>query len=505
MKNWLYLLITIIWTFILSFNILLFVELFFEITKFNLLNFSIAITFLIINLIFITILFCNSIKDFIFVLYYYIAFKRSQNSTILQNNIIQNNPKVILLYTTCNDFDEKSLKKCIKQKYSNFETFILDDSNNSKYIEKINNFIKKYPEIKIIRRENREGFKAGNINNFLQNYHIDYDYFVLLDSDEIIPNDFIIKCLPYFNNKKIGVVQANHKGTRSNNWFSFYGELGVYPSWTTFISIKNKYGTVTLNGHGAMISKECYQQSGGFPPIVAEDLGFTINLLNSGYQIAFAREIICEEVFPIDYLAFKKRAIKWTQGNIEFFKKYFLKILKLKIPFFQKLDLWLSITSLSLTIFSLFILIINFSILYPLGFNYASSNQLILWIEFALMIIFAITPFINDFIFLIKRMNFFKLIFYILFCLLLYTSLIVCTIKTLLLSLSLEILSNVFSYAVIALNALGPYHEKLLYTFSISSFSLFVKLSSLISKTQMDLFFKVSWSLINGVFSGVIL
>ena len=226
----------------------------------NIANLTIATIFLVINLIFITILFCNSIKDFIFVLYFHLYLKKKlrQNTKNKNNLLVKKNSKVLLLYTTCNDFDPESLLASSNQNYSNYEVYILDDSYDKKYIDKINQFAKENPWIKVIRRKDRKGFKAGNINNFLQNYNINYDYFVLLDSDEIIPEDFITKTLNYFNNNHVGIVQANHKGTRGKNLFSNIGQLGIYPSWTTFISVKNKYGIVTLNGHGAMISKECY-------------------------------------------------------------------------------------------------------------------------------------------------------------------------------------------------------------------------------------------------------
>ncbi|WP_051122405.1 glycosyltransferase [Mesomycoplasma moatsii] len=336
-----------------------------------------------------------------------------------------------MLYTTCNDFDQQSLIKSAQQNYENYDVYILDDSYDKKYIKQIDEFVKKYKDkFKLIRRENREGFKAGNINNFLKNYDLEYDYFVLLDSDEIIPNNFISETLKYFVDEKIGIVQANHKGTRGQNLFDSIGELGIYPAWTAFIKVKNEYGVVTLNGHGAIISRKCYEDTNGFPPLVAEDLAFTINLMNKGYRVLFAEDVICEEVFPIDYLAFKKRSIKWTQGNIQFFKVMWLKMLKLNISFFKKIDLWLSTTSLSLSVFSIFVVIINFSILYPLGFKYSH-----LYILLVFMIVFLITPFINDFIFLVNKIKFWKLLSYILFCLMLYTSMIVCSIKTLILTL----------------------------------------------------------------------
>lgn len=44
--------------------------------------------------------------------------------------------------------------------------------------------------MEIVRRKNKKGYKAGNLNNYLAG-RTDYDYFVVLDSDELIPPDYI--------------------------------------------------------------------------------------------------------------------------------------------------------------------------------------------------------------------------------------------------------------------------------------------------------------------------
>lgn len=63
------------------------------------------------------------------------------------------------------------------------------------------------------------GYKAGNLNNYLQG-RTDYDYFVVLDSDEVIPPDYIAKVLKYFNyNRNCGAVQAKHIAKKGENVF----------------------------------------------------------------------------------------------------------------------------------------------------------------------------------------------------------------------------------------------------------------------------------------------
>ena len=59
-----------------------------------------------------------------------------------------------------------------------------------------------------------------NIKSILGLDKTDYDYFVVLDRDEILPTDYINKVLKYFiYDKNCGAVQARHKATKGNNLF----------------------------------------------------------------------------------------------------------------------------------------------------------------------------------------------------------------------------------------------------------------------------------------------
>ena len=79
----------------------------------------------------------------------------------------------------------------MKQRYNNVQTFILDDSTIEETKKTIDLFAEQH-QVTIVRREDKSGFKAGNLNTFLQKQkEAAYDFFVVLDSDEIIPQNFI--------------------------------------------------------------------------------------------------------------------------------------------------------------------------------------------------------------------------------------------------------------------------------------------------------------------------
>ena len=109
-------------------------------------------------------------------------------------------PRVLLLYCTCNDFNAEALETCMRQRYEHFHTVILDDSKDEEYKRKIDEFAQTH-DVTVVRRENRVGFKAGNLNNYLQG-RTDYDYFVVLDSDERIPENYITEVHKLLNSPK---------------------------------------------------------------------------------------------------------------------------------------------------------------------------------------------------------------------------------------------------------------------------------------------------------------
>ena len=380
---------------------------------------------LIFNAIFISYFWLNGLKDFIYVIWYYINKNRlmMRYEEILKVDTNNANDRVILIYCTCNDFDENSLLKSMKQDYKNFKTVILDDSNDENYKKLIDEFSAKN-NVEVVRRDNRIGFKAGNINNYLMKEEVknSYDYVVILDSDEILPTNYIKQALKYFYKyDNIGIVQANHISTRNRNFFMRTFHIGVNSHWPTYQTMKHFYGFSTMLGHGAMIKRDCYLKAGGFPNLVAEDLCLSIEARDKDYFVAFAPNIICEEEYPIDYVAFKKRHSKWTQGNLEFIKKYTKKIIKSKMKWYEKLDIVLFTYNLPLTAIFAFFLLSNLIIAPLLNVNLGACYPL--WMIVPTTIFF-FSPMLNDIITYTFRLNIFKNLFYLINVIILYGSML---------------------------------------------------------------------------------
>lgn len=381
---------------------------------------------LVFNGIFISYFWLNGVKDFIYVIWYYAFRKRllKRYYKVIETDVSEANDKVLMAYCTCNDFDERSLEQSMRQTYAHVTTVILDDSTDESYIKRIDAFAQKH-EIEVIRREGRAGFKAGNINNYFMSeacLEKGYAYYVILDSDEILPHDYVYESLKYFYAyENVGIVQANHVSDRNRNFFMKLFHVGVNSHWPTYQTMKHFYGFSTMLGHGAMIKRDCYEKAGGFPPLVAEDLCLSIEARSSGYYVAFAPNIVCREEYPIDYVAFKKRHSKWTQGNLEFIKRYTGRISRSEMKWYEKMDIVLFTYNLPLTAVFAFFIFVNLTIApllrIDLGAVYAA------WMIIP-TIIFFFSPMLNDFITWTFRLNPLRSIIYTVSVVMLYGSML---------------------------------------------------------------------------------
>lgn len=283
---------------------------------------------------------------------------------------LTSSPAVALLYTTCNDFEEESVRSCVKQDYPDYTVYILDDSSNEESKKKVDVYAARYPGlVKVIRRNNRHAFKAGNLNHALG--LIKEKYFAIADADEILPVDFLSKTVPVLEaDENCGFVQANHRANpNTKSKLSKALGVGIDIHWKWYQPLRNEYGFVMFLGHGAVLRRECWEKIGGFPEIVSEDLGFAIRIRELGYRGYFKEDVVCYEDFPETVRAFRVRHMKWTRGTCEFLNKEFRNLVKAKkITVQEKLDILFPTLNLPLTLL-FFCFMINANLMLPYLFG----------------------------------------------------------------------------------------------------------------------------------------
>ncbi len=251
-------------------------------------------------------------------------------------------PRVALFYLTYNDFDEGSASSMLRSSYPNQEIWILDDSTSMTSKTAIDQFVSSSPQqIRLVRRPNREGFKAGAINSVLRSLDPSVEYVAILDSDEYIPPAFVERNLALFGDNTAFVQSTHMCYNKNENWFTSMMGIGVDLHWRHYQPYRNSYGTPNMLGHGALVSRKVLDEVGGFPEITCEDLGFTVEARLRGYRGVFSSEVVCGESFPSDFSAMRRRHLRWSWSTIEFLRKYTGKIVRSDLGLHEKLDILL--------------------------------------------------------------------------------------------------------------------------------------------------------------------
>ncbi|MCB9346498.1 MAG: glycosyltransferase [Lewinellaceae bacterium] len=301
--------------------------------------------------------------------------------TALARSELLEYPAVALLYTTCNDFVEESVLSCVQQDYPNYTVYMLDDSSSPEHQGKIDAFAARYPElVTVVRRPNREGFKAGNMNYGLSHFATEEPYFAIADADEILPVDFLSKLVPVMEaDPMCGFTQANHRANpNAESTLAQAMGIGVDLHWQWYQPLRNNFGFVMFLGHGALLRRKCWEEVGGFPHIVSEDLGFAIEIREKGYRGRFVEDVVCYEDFPDTVRAFRIRHMKWTRGTSEFLSKKMGWLLRAKnVSWTEKLDILFPTLNLPLTLVY-FLFMINANLVLPYFFGHSADVTFVL-------------------------------------------------------------------------------------------------------------------------------
>ncbi len=286
---------------------------------------------------------------------------RHGESYLIDVELPQDPPSVALLYTTCNDFRVESMLSCVEQDYKNYIVYILDDSSDDEYKKQVDEFASLYPSrVKVVRRPDRKGYKAGNINNGLSQIATDEPFFAIADADEVLPVDFLTRTVKrILASDECGFVQANHKSNpHAPSALAVALGPGIDAHWKWYHPLRNRYGFVMLLGHGALLRRKAWEDIGGFPEIVSEDLAFALRIREHGWRGHFAEDIVCYEDFPETVRAFRIRHMKWTRGTCEFLWKEMGGVLRSKkIGLVEKFDVIFPTINLPLALFYFFYLV----------------------------------------------------------------------------------------------------------------------------------------------------
>jgi len=222
------------------------------------------------------------------------------------------------------------------------EVQVLDDSNDET-VDIVRTLVTHYRglglDIEHIRRDNRQGYKAGALRDGLMVSR--GELVAVFDADFVPEPDFLRKTVPFFVDEKIGLVQT--RWGHVNEGYSMLtqaqaiaidGHFGVEQAgrrWGGFF--------LNFNGTAGIWRRKAIDDAGGWhADTLTEDLDLSYRAQLEGYEIEYLIDVEVPAEIPADITAFKSQQRRWAKGSIQTALKLIPRVLRSDRPFFTKLQ-----------------------------------------------------------------------------------------------------------------------------------------------------------------------
>ena len=209
---------------------------------------------------------------------------------------------------------------------------VLDDSDDDT-TERVAAAVRRWRargvDVRHLRRETREGFKAGALAAGCR--EAEGDFLLVLDADFVPPPELVRRLLPPFRDPDVGMVQARwdhlneeERGlTRAQalllDGHFFFEHGGRYRGGAFF----------NFNGTAGMWRRACLEEGGGWQSdTLTEDLDLSYRAQMEGWRFVFLEDVGVPAELPSTVGALEVQQRRWAQGGIQTARKVLPRLLR---------------------------------------------------------------------------------------------------------------------------------------------------------------------------------
>ena len=205
--------------------------------------------------------------------------------------------------------------------YPNKTIYFLDDSSDQFYKDEADALARDHG-IKIFRREERHGAKAGIVNDFIRS--MPEKYLAIFDADQNPMPHFLDEVIPLLEgDEKLAFVQTPQ----------FYSNIGESPVakgaamqqaifYETICEGKNATESMFCCGTNVVFRRDALLDVGGFEEeFITEDFATSVNLHMKGWRSWYHNHVLAFGRAPETLPAYFKQQARWAGGTLSVFRK----------------------------------------------------------------------------------------------------------------------------------------------------------------------------------------
>ena len=228
---------------------------------------------------------------------------------------------------------ERLLENIAKIDYpkEKLEIQVLDDSTDES-VETTAKHVKIIQDLGIdiqhIRRENRQGFKAGALKEGLKTAK--GEFIAIFDADFLPKEDWLYQTIPYFKDPQLGVVQT--KWSHINRNYSTLTKIQAFALDAHFtleqVGRNSKGHFINFNGTAGVWRKECIYDAGNWEgDTLTEDLDLSYRAQFKNWKFKYLEKVETPAELPVVISAARSQQFRWNKGGAENFQKMIKRII----------------------------------------------------------------------------------------------------------------------------------------------------------------------------------
>jgi cellulose synthase/poly-beta-1,6-N-acetylglucosamine synthase-like glycosyltransferase len=203
---------------------------------------------------------------------------------------------------------------------------ILDDSNDetTRVIdEAVEGYRGQGFQMEVLRRDNRQGFKAGALQAALEK--TPEEFIAIFDADFVPAPDFLLRAIPHLvRNERLAIIQG--RWTHTNRDANLLTQAVAHAIDVHFlIEQPGRYAAgifQNFNGSGGILRKKAIVEAGGWQSdTLAEDLDLSYRMQILGYEILYLEDLECPGEIPPTLPGIKQQQSRWACGAMRTARK----------------------------------------------------------------------------------------------------------------------------------------------------------------------------------------
>ena len=173
-------------------------------------------------------------------------------------------------------------------------------------------------DIHYVHRANRQGFKAGALENGLA--LAKGEFIAVFDADFVPERDFLRRTVHFFTDPRVGMVQVRWEHL-NRDYSALTQAQGILLDAHFVIehTARNRSGAFfNFNGTAGVWRRDTIRSAGGWQhDTLTEDLDLSYRAQLAGWNFVFLPQVTAPAEIPVEMNAFKSQQHRWAKGSIQ--------------------------------------------------------------------------------------------------------------------------------------------------------------------------------------------